>query len=180
MTRALVFFALASLVPCAGAAQARPAPTLPNLSDPALVRADFEFTVARPDGSTLALETFEGRLIFVHFWATYCGVCVGGMPALQRLWESFRDREDVVFVMVAKDRDPATVITFMDRHGYDFPVYLRAGKSDVFSASGIPLTYIVDPAGDIRARVSGRSDWSVPAVRTYLLGLAPHRAVGSD
>ena len=43
------------------------------------------------DGEPYTLENRRGSIVFVHFWASWCGPCRKEMPAIQRMWDKLQD-----------------------------------------------------------------------------------------
>lgn len=149
-----------------------PPPELPALSAAPHGTTAYGLTLGTLEGGTIALSRFKGKVIFLHYWATYCGSCVAELPALQRLHDGLRDRDDIVILAVSKDQDAGMVREFLKKRGVDLPVYLRVEHSKEFPAGGIPVTYVIDPKGAVRFRHSGPVDWAHPAAKEYLLALA--------
>ena len=63
------------------------------LSLPILVSADTapDFTLSEADGNEVSLADYKGRLLMLHFWATWCPYCKKLQPGLQRLSDVFED-----------------------------------------------------------------------------------------
>lgn len=55
--------------------------------------------------SRVSLQSFEGKKMYVTFWATWCGPCVSEKPELERLKESFSNDTNIVFVDISIDSD---------------------------------------------------------------------------
>lgn len=73
---------------CALAARAEkdPSPKLPALNAPAIGVTHYQAGLLTLDGQTLSLADFKGKVLFLHYWSTSCGYCVGKLPSIQRLW----------------------------------------------------------------------------------------------
>ena len=61
-----------------------------------------DFTAPLADGGEFTLSDHEGKVILLNFWATWCGPCVGEMPAFERLQETYG--EDLALVAVNSRR----------------------------------------------------------------------------
>jgi thiol-disulfide isomerase/thioredoxin len=98
-------------------------------------------------------------VVFLNFWATWCPPCVGEMPSIQRLYDTLKDEEGVVFVCVS-DEEPDTVRKFVEEKGYTFPVYTMEGeRPEDFRGRGIPTTFILSQDGKISFRHIGSAKW---------------------
>jgi len=133
--------------------------------------ADFRWRLRTLDGSPTTLEAFQGRVLFINMWATWCGPCVQELASIQALVESMKD-SGVVFLLVSPE-DPEPVLRFLRVHGYDLPVYLEVQEMPpAFGLRALPTTFVVDRQGRIVLRHRGAADWDQDAVRTFLLALA--------
>lgn len=110
------------------------------------------------NGETFKLSDYEGKVMLINFWATWCGPCVGEMPAFPRLVEKYGD--DLILVAVNVAQDAETVQAFADENGYDFNIVLDPDYSisDLYPTDGIPYTVIVDREGNISEIHLGASE----------------------
>ncbi|MBQ3514223.1 MAG: TlpA family protein disulfide reductase [Lachnospiraceae bacterium] len=117
-----------------------------------------EFTAELVDGGEIILSEQKGKVVLLNFWATWCGPCVGEMPAFERLAEEYKDR--VVIVAVNCMEDESTVAKFVKENGYTFPVaYDVEGEiCDKYPSDGIPYTLVIDQEGVIQKIYLGAGD----------------------
>lgn len=118
-----------------------------------------DFEMALSDGGTLSFEECRGKKVLLNFWATWCGPCVGEMPALQKLADEYPD--ELVILAVNCSEDKGTVQKFIKNNGYTFPIVLDTDGAIQFMFGGItslPTTFIIDEDGYIVAAGSGASD----------------------
>ncbi len=118
---------------------------------------DFEMTLL--NGESASFDDFRGKKVLLNFWATWCGPCVGEMPALQRLAEEYP--EELVILAVDCGEDQATVQAFIDDNGYTFPVVLDSDDTigSLFGGvTSIPMTVIIDEKGNILSSSAGAAD----------------------
>jgi thiol-disulfide isomerase/thioredoxin len=123
---------------------------------------DTPFTDAA--GKTHTLAEFKGKVVVVNLWATWCGPCVAEMPTLARL-SAAEAAKPVAVVPISLDRveDRANAIDFLGKRPplafYAEPKYALAFAFKP-PVEGLPTTLLIDPAGRVRARLSGGADWS--------------------
>ena len=107
---------------------------------------DFEFITM--DGTTAKLSDYQGQVILLNFWATWCGYCIEEMPDMQRIAE---DYPDVVILAINRSDDSALAIEFANEKGYDFIWGLDEDGSiaRLYPSNGIPYSLIIDREGII-------------------------------
>jgi peroxiredoxin len=135
--------------------------------------ADFEMTVpgqrlpapvfelADLSAGTVSLDRYRGKVLLLHFWATFCGPCRREMPQLQALWRQYRER-GLVVLGIAADRGSVSVIReFVHDSGITFPVLQdRDGTvRNRYEVVVLPTTYLVGRDGRITGRAPGSRDW---------------------
>ncbi len=120
-----------------------------------------DFTLKTLKGETVSLKDYRGRLIFLNFWATWCGPCRAEMPSMQRLWEEFKE-EDFVILAINIQEESKLVSSFMNERGLSFPVLLdEKGKvARSYGIRGIPTTFFLNPEGEIIGKAVGARDWA--------------------
>ena len=140
--------------------------TRPSQGDPAPA-----FALPAMDGSTFALGDFKGRPLLVHFWASWCGVCVQEFPAILRLANDMGS-EGLAIVAIAEDGeqgDPA-VRAFFRGETLPFPVLFdRDGATaDAWQSFGVPESFLIGTDGLIAWRHAGPVDWDGHDVRARI------------
>lgn len=120
---------------------------------PALVvnAAAPDFTLAGMDGPNLRLREQRGSVVFVDFWASWCGPCAREIPHLNRLYARFRDA-GFVLVGINVDDDPRNARGAAERFGVKFPVLLDEGKkvSALYDLGSMPASVLIDRDGRVR------------------------------
>jgi len=125
------------------------------------------------DGKSVELGTFRGKVVFLDFWATYCGPCLAEMPGIERLAQSLNN-EGVAFLAVTREK-PERVQAFLRKNHLAIPIYLADEKlpPDLL-VQGIPTTYILDRNGNAVYRSGGGSNWDDDDVRSFIRALELH------
>jgi thiol-disulfide isomerase/thioredoxin len=120
---------------------------------------DFELPLLTAEAQR-SLASYEGSVVLLNFWASWCPPCIEEMPSMQALYDELGgDGFEIVAVNVQED--PETVQSFIDENGFDFPVLLdRTGQTaQKYAVRGLPTSYILDSDGRILARKVGFHEW---------------------
>ncbi|MBQ9984610.1 MAG: TlpA family protein disulfide reductase [Lachnospiraceae bacterium] len=117
-----------------------------------------EFSAPLVNGSTFTLSENSGKVILLNFWATWCGPCVGEMPAFQKLYEEYD--EEIVILAVNCMEESETVDQFVKDNGYTFPVAydVEGMVSMAYPSSGIPYTLVIGTDGVVKNIYVGAAD----------------------
>lgn len=118
---------------------------------------DFEMTDLK--GEEVNLSDFQGKVIFINFWATWCPPCVGEMPGIQTLYDKYKDNPDIKFVIFSNE-NPETIKSFIQKKEYTFPVYYSDKTPPAeFATEAIPATFLISKTGKITIKEIGASNW---------------------
>ena len=128
------------------------------------------------DGRDYGLADFEGLVILVNFWATWCPPCCKEMPALERLAQHFEgDAFVVIGVNVGESMERAQDFLQILPVLPVFPMLLdRDGSvSQAWHARVVPTTWVVDRNGHIVLGAVGEVDFDSPELRGEIQTLLP-------
>ena len=136
------------------------------------------FSLSNMAGERTSLSDARGKLVLLHFWATWCVPCRHEMPLLHAL-ETTGGINGFRIVCVNVDRgNKDTVQTFIDQVTPHFHTLLDPDGTvrNHYAVRGLPTTYLIGPNGNIIGRIIGERDWSSPAMTKMLRLLAAHNA----
>lgn len=126
-------------------------------------------------GRQVRLSDFTGKVVFLNFWTTWCPECRIEMPAMEKLYQHFKDR---AFIMLAVSlREPGSKVSqFFKREKLNFTALLdgdgRVGRR--FGIYAIPTTIIIDQGGAMIGKGIGSRSWDSPAAKAFLEHLIEH------
>ncbi|MFQ5830712.1 MAG: peroxiredoxin family protein [Candidatus Methylomirabilia bacterium] len=141
-----------------------------GLIRPAPVQPAPEFTVPDPNGASVALADYRGKVVFINFWATWCPPCLREMPAMERLYKRFRD-QGFVIVAISFDAEGGPVVRpFVTEHGFTFPVGLdpKMALVERYGVRGLPSSFLIDRDGNLVAQAIGPRDWDGKAAQALI------------
>lgn len=125
-----------------------------------------DFSLYDQYGNEHTLSDYEGKTVFLNFWATWCPPCKEEMPYIEEIYKEYGlNKDDVVVLGVAspnlgKEGSEEDIKDFLESNEYTFPVILDTTGELVYqySISAFPSTFIIDKNGFIKQYVPGAMD----------------------
>lgn len=121
----------------------------------------YDFTLEDMNGTEVSLSDYEGKVVFLNFWASWCPPCQAEMPYIQGIYNKYKDSEEVAILTVnitkSEKNGVSDTIEYMEEKEYNFPVLLdKDGEVSIkYRVANIPTTYIIDKDGIIYNYVVG-------------------------
>jgi peroxiredoxin len=124
-----------------------------------------EFRIQALDGRSVSLADFRGKVVMVHFWATWCPPCVEEMPMLEQLYRSLGSADFKILAVSVDEGRAGAVAEFMQKNKLSLPALLDPGKSvaGLYGTFKFPETYIIDRRGVVKYKAIGPRNWTAPA-----------------
>ncbi len=137
------------------------------------------FSLVSLEGKTVDRKDYDGKLVVLNFWATWCTPCELEMPTLEALWRRYRDR-GLVVVGIAVDRGgPRSILEpYVRGKKLTFPILLdpEMRTAGAWRVTGIPATFLVKPSGEVAGVAHGPREWDSRDVVALLDALLPAAA----
>ncbi|SRR5579883_566840 len=129
----------------------------PMSADQAGPRPAPNFELKDVDGKVHHLSDYKGKVVMLNFWATWCPPCRKEIPEYIELQKQFGD-QGVQFLGIALDDEGlAKVKPWLTKNPVSYPILLPDDKVTAAygDLSSIPVTFVIDRAGIIRASFVG-------------------------
>ncbi len=119
-------------------------------SDPA-IKAFFANPWQTADGKSVKTEAWQGKVLVVNFWASWCPPCVEEMPTLDLLQKDFL-QQNVLFVGIGID-SPSNIREFLKNTPVSYPIVIGGLEGSALSkqmgntSGALPYTLIINSKG---------------------------------
>ena len=165
----LIALFLFSLMAYAAGADEESIEPLQALSE-AIAAPDFELLDST--GNTHTLEDYQGQVLVVNFWATWCPPCIREMPSLQNLRSALHDR-GLEVLGINMGEGPDEIAFFNERVKVEFPLLLDEDMvmTTAWEVQNLPTTFIVDRNSMIIYAEVGDKPWDDPVIMAQLEAL---------
>ena len=126
-----------------------------------------DFRLMDLHGKTVSLSDYQGKVVLLNFWATWCGPCRIEMPAMEDLYRSMQPKGLEILAVSVDQQGTAVTRPFQEAMGLSFPILhdqdYQVGLT--YGARTLPMTFAIDRRGVIRQLVFGARDWNSSEAR---------------
>lgn len=132
------------------------------------------FTRRAFDGHVLSLASFRGKVVLLNFWATWCAPCQAEMPTFAR-WQQQYGPQGLQVIGISMDDEAAPARKLVQKLRIDYPIAMGdAPLGEKYGGVlGLPVTYLIDRTGTVRAEFQGGSDLGKIETELKMLLLHP-------
>ncbi len=124
-----------------------------------------DFTLAQADGTPLTLSDLRGKIVIIDFWASWCGPCRAGNPAMKKFYEKYHGK-GVEILGISNDTDHDAWRKAIEEDGLpwlnvvdEFPVQMRPARViSMYAAPYLPTLILIDREGKIVAHNIEKED----------------------
>jgi peroxiredoxin len=138
---------------------AMPATSPADLTPPSARKIVSDFSLIDSQGTPIKLSGYQGRVVLLDFWATWCTGCKVEIPWYMEFLDKYKDR-GLSAVGVAMDEDGwKSVRPFLEEHKINYPIVVGSEElGNRFGVSAMPVTLLIDRGGKIAATHTGMVD----------------------
>lgn len=111
---------------------------------------------AGSEADALDLERYQGQVVLLDFFASWCEPCRHSFPWMQEMQQRYRD-DGLVVIAVNLDNDDAAASRFLDRFPVDFRIVFDRGRwlARDYEITGIPSSVLIGRDGQVISRQAG-------------------------
>jgi thiol-disulfide isomerase/thioredoxin len=127
-----------------------------KIQDSLVVGTKFPgFSVKDSNGKPLSLSGYNGKVVLVDFWATWCPPCRAEVPNVVATYQKYHDKGFEI-VGISLDEDKQKLVDYTQQQGMTWPQYFDGQKWDnqlavKYGIESIPSSFLLDGNGNIIA-----------------------------
>ncbi len=112
--------------------------------------AKLDFSLKDPNGGTLELADYRGKVVLLNFWGTWCGPCKMEIPGFIELQEQYRDKGFVIVGLAVEDT-PEAVRAYATEAKINYPLAMvQDDVEDTYGPIyGLPMSFLIARDGSI-------------------------------
>ena len=117
-----------------------------------------DFSLKTATGETYALSELKGQAVLVNMWATWCPPCRAEMPAIEAMYQEYKDQGLVILAINHTFHDnPLDIAPFTEEYGLTFPILLdeTSDTARAYQVRSLPSSYFIDRQGIIHEVIIG-------------------------
>jgi peroxiredoxin len=115
------------------------------------------------DGKIVQSNSFNGKVLLLTFFATWCPPCVEEIPNLVKLQNELADDGFSVVGLSVDQQGPAIVAKFVEKRAINYPVLLAEAQTtvDFGGVYGIPVAFLVNKSGNVVKKYTGYVEYGI-------------------
>ncbi len=111
-----------------------------------------DFTFETAPGKTQKLSNLKGKVVWINFFATWCGPCRKELPHLQEeVYDKYKDNENFVLIILGREHKWDEVNKFKAEQGFTMPFYPDPERTvfSLYAKQNIPRNFIIGKDGKV-------------------------------
>lgn len=123
-------------------------------------------------GSQISLSDYRDDIVYVDFWASWCGPCRQSLPLYESLYQELSG-QGLQILAINLDEDPEDAIQFLDEHPVTYTVLRDAAAQTplAWQVKAMPTSYLLDGSGQVVKTWAGFKPSHIQEIRDAITEL---------
>ena len=147
----IIFILLTVTIACNNRTKEKPADAAK------LIREIEKIRLTDIKGQPVSLKQYQGKTIFINFWATWCKPCIKEMPSILEA-QNILQKENIIFLL-ASNENVGQIEEFENTNKYKFN-YVRIENGEEMNVQALPTTFIFNRDGNLVFSETGSRKWN--------------------
>lgn len=124
------------------------------------------------DGKAIDLNDYQGKVVYLDFWASWCPPCAKSFPQLNQLYKELKD-QGFAIVAISVDKEKSDLEQFLQKIPVDFDVAWDASgvSPERYQVQTMPSGYLIDQQGNLHKRFNGFKNGHIEKIKQQVLQL---------
>ena len=132
------------------------------------------FKLKDDKGKTVSLDDYKGKKVYINVWATWCGPCMREIPGLKKVYQTYKNKKDFVFLSVTSpndskyenndpiDEDESTILSKAEDEGITYPILYdyQDNFAQAYGVRSVPTHIFINSDGSLLENIAGGLDES--------------------
>jgi peroxiredoxin len=133
-----------------------------------------DFTFETAPGKTAKLSDLKGKVVWINFFATWCGPCRQELPHLQKeVYDKLKDNPQFELIILGREHSWEEINKFKADNNYNMPFYPDNGRKvfSLYAKQNISRNFIIDKNGNIAMATTGFTQDEFEKIKQKVTGL---------
>ena len=109
-----------------------------------------QLVVSTLNGKEFDLARLKGKVVLIHFWATWCSACRKEMPILNHFYQIYYQKNlEMIALSIDRSHERKDVVKMVSDFAFPLAMSSDAKKNGFGSPNALPVTYLIDQAGKV-------------------------------
>ena len=132
------------------------------------------------NGQPINLQDYQGKVVYLDFWASWCPPCAKSFPELNQLYNELKE-EGFEIIALSVDKHKKDLDKFLEKHPVDFLIaWDKKGISpERYHVQTMPSGFLIDRQGIMRYKFRGFKQGSEQKIKQYAQMLLDEKATSA-
>ncbi|HCE57288.1 MAG TPA: protein-disulfide isomerase [Prolixibacteraceae bacterium] len=133
-----------------------------------------DFSFSTENGQTKKLSELKGKVVWINFFATWCGPCRQELPHLQKeVYDKLKSNKNFELIILGREHSWAEINKFKTDNKFNMPFYPDTGRKvfSLYAKQNIPRNFVIGKDGKIAVTSTGFTEKEFAEIISKVEGL---------